>query len=68
LDRFPPEGDLVELRTLDEAVALLNEWITAYRRLEHEHSKALFAVEHARAAIQFDAVPMPQMQEEGLPF
>lgn len=65
MDRLPPDGELIELRTLDEALALLGEWITAYRRLEHEHAKALFAVEHAHAAIRFDAV---QMQEEESPF
>lgn len=62
MDRFPPAGDVAELRTLDDAIALLDEWIAAYRRLEHEHSKALFAVEHAHAAIRFDAVVMSKLE------
>jgi hypothetical protein len=56
VDRFPAVGEVVELRTLDEALVLLDAWITAYRRLEAEHSSALTYLEHARAAMQFDAV------------
>jgi hypothetical protein len=35
----PPASELVALRTIDDAVALLDQWVTAYRRLEHQYAK-----------------------------
>lgn len=59
-----------DIQSLPDALALLDEWIEAYRELERDHARLMqrylstkTMLGHARAAIANDLEPLPFVSE-----
>lgn len=58
-------SDLVELKSLDDAVALLDKWIRAHMRLQLELNKANLRIEYLEDLLErLDPFLPEEMQDE----